>query len=71
MEKPQTAHHATSYELLVASEEKGRTALESVVYLLLMTATIASIWQAGLQPVTFTRFGNVTPLAQQAAPLGS
>lgn len=67
MQKPQSTHHATSYELLVASEEKGRTALESIVYLLLIGATVVSIWQAGHQPVTFTRFGNVSPIAQQGA----
>ena len=71
MQKPQTTHHATSYELLVASEEKGRIALESVVYLLLITATIVSIWQAVHQPVTFTRFGSVSPITQQSVPLES
>ena len=71
MKKPQTTHHATTYDLLVASEEKGRTALESVVYLLLITATIVAIWQAGHQPVTFSRFGNVSPITQQSAPLKS
>ena len=71
MEKPQITHHATAYELLVASEEKGRTALESLVYLLLIGATITSIWQAAHQPVNFTRFGNVSPITQQSAPLKS
>ncbi len=69
MENPQHIHHATSYELLVASEEKGRTALESAVYFLLIVATLVTIWQFSHQPVTFTRLGQVVPSAQQGASL--
>ena len=61
-------HHATSYELLIASEEKGRTLLESVVYLLLIVAAMISIWQFSHQPVTFSRFGSTIPLAQTQSP---
>ncbi len=64
MENPQHIHRATSYELLVASEEKGRTAFESGVYLLLIIATLVTIWQFSHQPVTFNRFGSANPLAQ-------
>jgi hypothetical protein len=46
-----------SYELLIQSEEKERGFLENVVYLLLVVATSASIWQFSHQPVTFTSFG--------------
>ncbi len=71
MEKTQTNHHATTYDLLIDSEEKGRTALESVVYLFLITAAVLAIWQAGHQPVTVTRLGDVSPITVQSAPLKS
>jgi hypothetical protein len=69
METPKSPRQATSYQLLIASEEKGRTALESAVYLLLIVATSVSIWQVSHQPVTIPRFGNETPIAQQGAAL--
>jgi hypothetical protein len=46
-----------TYELLVQSEEKERSVLENVVYLLLVVATSASIWQFSHQPVTFNSLG--------------
>lgn len=68
MENPQITHHATSYELLVASEEKGRSLIESAVYFLLIVAAMVSIWQFSHQPVTFNRFGSASPLAQSQLP---
>jgi hypothetical protein len=51
----QTQHiqHQTAYQLLVASEEKERGVIEDIVYLLLVVATSASIWQFSHQPVNF------------------
>lgn len=69
MENPQQPRQATSYQLLIASEEKGRTALESAVYLLLIVATSVSIWQVSHQPVTLPVFGSESPVAQQGASL--
>ncbi len=69
MENPQSHHQATSYQLLIASEEKGRTALESAVYFLLLVATSLSIWQVSQQPVTLPRFGSESPIAQQGTRL--
>lgn len=68
MKNPQFTHHATSYELLVASEDKGRTLIESALYLLLIGAAMVSIWQFSHQPVTFNRFGSTSPLAQSQLP---
>ena len=64
MEKTNFTHQATSYELLIASEEKGRTLIESALYLLLIGAAMVSIWQFSNQPVTFNRFGSTSSTSQ-------
>jgi hypothetical protein len=42
--------HQSSYALLVRSEEKGRSIMETVVYALFGLSAIISIWQFGMQP---------------------
>jgi hypothetical protein len=42
--------HQSSYALLVRSEEKGRSIMETVVYALLGLSVIISIWQFAQQP---------------------
>jgi len=40
----------STYGLLVRSEEKGRSIMETVVYALFVLSAIISIWQFGAQP---------------------
>lgn len=47
----------STYQLLVDSEEKGRGLVEAFVYLLLVLATVATIYQFGREPVTFADIG--------------
>jgi hypothetical protein len=42
--------HESTYAMLVRSEEKERTVLETVVYFLVVLSTIAAIWQFAHQP---------------------
>jgi len=42
--------HQSSYALLVRSEEKGRSIMETVVYALFGLSAIISIWQFVEQP---------------------
>lgn len=46
-----TSHEESTYALLVRSEEKGRGALEMIVYALCMLSVVASIWQFAQQRV--------------------
>ncbi|MEO5719356.1 MAG: hypothetical protein ABIR29_12420 [Chthoniobacterales bacterium] len=60
MTKPTQAapvHEESTYQLLVESEEKGRGAFEAFVYLLLVLATIATIWQFGREPFRIAEIG--------------
>lgn len=50
-------HEESTYQLLVSSEEKGRGLVEAFVYLLLVVATAATIYQFGREPVTFADIG--------------
>ncbi|MEO6971622.1 MAG: hypothetical protein ABI217_12100 [Chthoniobacterales bacterium] len=50
--KARPVHEESTYQMLVESEEKGRTFLENIVYLLLVIATATAIWQFTQQPVT-------------------
>jgi hypothetical protein len=43
---------ASTYALLIQSEEKERSLSETIIYILLVGAAVFSIWQAALQPVT-------------------
>ncbi len=60
-------HRESTYQLLVRSEEKERGLIEGIVYLLLVIATTASIWQLSYEPVTFTKIGKAR--AQEMAAL--
>jgi len=51
-------HQESTYQLLVDSEEKPRTAIEDIVYLLLAVAIAVTIWQFSHQPVNFADFGR-------------
>jgi hypothetical protein len=53
----QPVHHETTYQMLIESEEKERGLIEDIVYLLLVIATVATIWQFSHQPVTFADVG--------------
>lgn len=55
--------------MLVESEEKGRTVVEDIVYLLLVVATTTTIWQFSQQPVTFV--DRSATQTQAAVELGS
>jgi hypothetical protein len=41
----------STYALLVRSEEKGRTRLETLVYALFILSAVFSIWQFAHQPI--------------------
>ena len=51
-------HHESTYQMLVESEEKERSVIEDIVYLLLILATTVTIWQFSHQPVTFAEIGE-------------
>lgn len=53
----QPIHHETTYQMFIRSEEKERGIVEDIVYLLLVVATTATIWQFSHQPVTFANIG--------------
>ncbi len=50
-------HHESTYQMLLESEEKERGIIEDIVYLLLVAATVTTIWQFSQQPVTFVELG--------------
>ena len=44
-------HKANTYDLIVASEDKNRAVLETVIYALFILSAIVSIWQFVVQPI--------------------
>ncbi|MDP9253833.1 MAG: hypothetical protein M3O66_02650 [Verrucomicrobiota bacterium] len=48
----QSNPHESTYGLLVRSDEKGRSAIELIVYALLIWSAVFSIWQFAQQPIT-------------------
>lgn len=52
-----TSHEESTYALLVRSEEKGRTLLETVLYTLWILSAVAAIWQFAQQKVEITAPG--------------
>ena len=44
-------HKANTYDLIVESEDKNRTVLETVIYALFTLSAIVSIWQFLVQPI--------------------
>ena len=48
---PMNTHTANTYDLIVESEDKNRTALETVIYVLFILSAVVSILQFVAQPV--------------------
>ena len=48
---PMKTHTANTYDLIVASEDKNRTVLETVIYVLFILSAVLSILQFVVQPV--------------------
>ena len=48
-----TTHKSTTYDLIVESEseDKNRTLMETVIYVLFIVSAIVSIWQFAVQPI--------------------
>ena len=44
-------HKANTYDLIVESEDKNRTLLETAIYALFTLSAIVSIWQFVVQPI--------------------
>jgi hypothetical protein len=44
-------HKANTYDLIVESEDKNRSLLETVIYALFILSAIVSIWQFVAQPI--------------------
>ena len=44
-------HIANTYDLIVASEDKNRTLIETVIYLLFILSAVVSILQFVVQPI--------------------
>ena len=44
-------HQESTYSLLVRSEEKNRSVLETVVYTTIILSVLVAIWQFAHQPV--------------------
>lgn len=44
-------HTANTYDLIVDSEDKNRTALETVIYVLFILSAVVSILQFVVQPI--------------------
>lgn len=65
-----SGYSATTYSLLIRSEEKERNIAEAIVYLLFIVCAVFSIWHAGQQPFTVRTDGltQPAPVAQAAAP---
>jgi hypothetical protein len=53
--------HESTYALLVRSEEKSRSFLETILYALFLFSAVASIWQFAHQPVTVPARGLQPP----------
>lgn len=50
-EAPMKTHTANTYDLIVESEDKNRTMLETVIYVLFILSAVVSILQFVVQPV--------------------
>ena len=50
-------HQESTYALLVRSEEKSRSALETVLYSTCILSVIVAIWQFAHQPVNIPAAG--------------
>ena len=59
-------HEESTYALLVRSEEKSRTVLETLLYAFFILSAIVSIWQFAQQPVRVTAPGLTSHIASAA-----
>jgi hypothetical protein len=61
-----TSNLKSTYELVIESEyeDKNRSVLETVIYVLFILSAVFSIWQVAIQPV-------VVPTSVAAAPAGT
>jgi hypothetical protein len=50
-EAPMKTHTANTYDLIVESEDKNRTVLETVIYVLFILSAVVSILQFVVEPV--------------------
>jgi hypothetical protein len=64
-----TSHEKSTYALLVRSEEKSRSVLETVIYVLCILSVVASIWQFAQQPVRVSAPGLAPCVACVTAPI--
>lgn len=46
-----TSNLKSTYELVIESEDKNRSALETLIYALFILSAVFSIWQFAIQPV--------------------
>ena len=44
-------HTANTYDLIIESEDKNRTLIETIIYVLFILSAIVSIWQFVVQPI--------------------
>lgn len=64
--------HESTYAMLVHAEERERTALENVLYFLVVVSAIAAIWQFAQQPIALpldsvTTVADAAPVSPQTA----
>ena len=57
--------HESTYAMLVREEERERTALETLLYFLVVVSAIAAIWQFAQQPIDLP-LDSVTTIADAA-----
>jgi hypothetical protein len=67
-----TPHEESTYAMLVREEERERTALETLLYFLVVVSAIAAIWQFAQQPIALpldsvTTIADATPANVQPA----
>jgi hypothetical protein len=65
--QPNNEIHESTYALLVRSEDKERSLLETIAYGLFILSAVAAIWQFALQPVNFPVSATPTASVTQAA----
>ena len=56
-------HNESTYALLVRSEEKSRSALETVAYSTCILSVVIAIWQFAHQPVNLPASGTEPGIA--------
>ena len=66
--KARPVHEESTYQMLVELEDKERTIIEDIVYLLLVVATSTAIWQFAQQPVPFVDLGAAPAQTVAALP---